>query len=294
MAEDFTIETLASYLHLEVSRVARLAERGRLPGRKVGGLWRFPEAEIHHWLEDKIGAADDDELARMEGALERADQTTEQETLCVSGLLPAGAVAVPLLPVAQFPHITPPTVRVQASYPGASAEVVENSVTIPLEQQINGVEGMLYMSSNSANDGSSTITVTFEVGYDQNIAAVDVQNRIAVALPQLPDESLTAGDVLSRPALADPLEDVLHLLGGLLAGGLVGPLLPLAGGGGIGQDEQDGGQQPRDPDYGELAAGNALRRRLAGVGSTYPLQRVAALGVDHAGRGRRAVGEVAP
>jgi multidrug efflux pump len=100
----------------------------------------------------------------------------------------AGVVSLPLLPVAQYPHITPPTVRVSASYPGASAEVVENSVTIPLEQQINGVEGMLYMSSNSANDGSSSITVTFEVGYDQNIAAVDVQNRIAVALPQLPEE----------------------------------------------------------------------------------------------------------
>ena len=66
----------------------------------------------------------------------------------------AGAVAIPLLPVAQYPAITPPTVRVSASYPGASAEVVENSVTVPLEQQINGVEGMLYMSSNSANDGS--------------------------------------------------------------------------------------------------------------------------------------------
>jgi hydrophobe/amphiphile efflux-1 (HAE1) family protein len=110
----------------------------------------------------------------------------------------AGSVSLPLLPVAQFPHITPPTVRVSASYPGASAEVVENSVTIPLEQQINGVEGMLYMSSNSANDGSSSITVTFEVGYDQNIAAVDVQNRIAVALPQLPEEVQRAGVTVRR------------------------------------------------------------------------------------------------
>jgi hydrophobe/amphiphile efflux-1 (HAE1) family protein len=110
----------------------------------------------------------------------------------------AGAVSIPLLPVAQFPHIAPPTVRVQASYPGASAEVVEKSVTIPLEQQINGVEGMLYMSSNSANDGSSTIIVTFEVGYDQNIAAVDVQNRIAVALPQLPDEVQRTGVTVRR------------------------------------------------------------------------------------------------
>jgi hydrophobe/amphiphile efflux-1 (HAE1) family protein len=110
----------------------------------------------------------------------------------------AGAVSLPLLPVGQFPHITPPTVRVSASYPGASAEVVEKSVTIPLEQQINGVEGMLYMSSSSSNDGSSSIIVTFEVGYDQNIAAVDVQNRIAVALPQLPEEVQRAGVVVRR------------------------------------------------------------------------------------------------
>ena len=110
----------------------------------------------------------------------------------------AGAVSLPLLPVAQFPHITPPTVRVSASYPGANAEVVENSVTIPLEQQINGVEGMLYMSSNSGSDGSSTIIVTFDVGYDQNIAAVDVQNRIAVALPQLPEEVQRAGVTVRR------------------------------------------------------------------------------------------------
>jgi multidrug efflux pump len=98
-----------------------------------------------------------------------------------------------VLSVAQYPEITPPTVRVSASYPGASAEVVENSVTVPLEQQINGVEGMLYMSSNSANDGSCSITVTFEVGYDQNIAAVDVQNRVAVAIPQLPEEVQRTG-----------------------------------------------------------------------------------------------------
>ena len=77
----------------------------------------------------------------------------------------AGAICYFLLPVSQFPDITPPQVVVSANYPGASAQVVADTVTTPLEQQINGVEGMTYMSSSSSNDGSSTITVTFEVGY---------------------------------------------------------------------------------------------------------------------------------
>ncbi|MBN1282922.1 MAG: multidrug efflux RND transporter permease subunit [Proteobacteria bacterium] len=100
----------------------------------------------------------------------------------------AGVVCIPLLPVAQFPQITPPVVQVSATYTGASAEVVEKSVTQPLEQQINGTPGMLYMSSISGNDGSSNITVTFEVGYDQDIAAVDVQNRVNIALPRVPED----------------------------------------------------------------------------------------------------------
>ncbi len=100
----------------------------------------------------------------------------------------AGAVCIPLLPIAQFPPITPPTVQIAATYTGASAEVVESSVTVPIEQQVNGVEGMMYMSSNSSNDGSMSATVTFEVGYDLNIAAVDVQNRVQIAQPQLPEE----------------------------------------------------------------------------------------------------------
>src|SRR5205809_1188383 len=78
----------------------------------------------------------------------------------------AGAIAYFLLPVAQFPNITPPQVVVSANYPGASSQVVADTVTTPLEQQINGAEGMIYMSSSSANDGSSRITVTFDVGHD--------------------------------------------------------------------------------------------------------------------------------
>ena len=98
----------------------------------------------------------------------------------------AGVVAYRFLPVAQLPEVAPPQVVVTTSYPGASAEVVANTVTTPLEQQINGVEGMAYMSSVSADDGSSTITITFNVGYPIDIAAVDVQNRVSQAAPQLP------------------------------------------------------------------------------------------------------------
>jgi HAE1 family hydrophobic/amphiphilic exporter-1 len=98
----------------------------------------------------------------------------------------AGLICYQLLPVAQFPNITPPQVVVTAAYPGASSKVVADSVTTPLEQQINGVPGMAYMSSISANDGTSTITITFEVGYPIDVAAVDVQTRITAASGQLP------------------------------------------------------------------------------------------------------------
>ncbi|MES1152882.1 MAG: efflux RND transporter permease subunit, partial [Dongia sp.] len=98
----------------------------------------------------------------------------------------AGLICYQLLPVAQFPEITPPQVVVTAAYPGASSKVVADTVTTPLEQQINGVPGMAYMSSISANDGTSTITITFEVGYPIDVAAVDVQNRVNAASGQLP------------------------------------------------------------------------------------------------------------
>ncbi|HMG50143.1 MAG TPA: multidrug efflux RND transporter permease subunit [Inquilinus sp.] len=98
----------------------------------------------------------------------------------------AGAISYFLLPVSQFPDITPPQVVVSATYPGASAQVVADTVTTPLEQQINGVEGMTYMASSSSNDGSSNITITFDVGYPLSIAAVDVQNRVSQAASSLP------------------------------------------------------------------------------------------------------------
>lgn len=99
----------------------------------------------------------------------------------------AGLVTLFNLPVAQYPEISPPTVRVSAAYPGASAKVVSESVARPIEEQVNGVEGMLYMSSTCANDGSYTLTVTFEVGTDMDMATVLVQNRVAIAESSLPD-----------------------------------------------------------------------------------------------------------
>src|SRR5262249_51532044 len=99
----------------------------------------------------------------------------------------AGAVALFALPVAQYPEITPPTVEVSAVYPGANARVVAARVAAPVEQQVTGVEGMMYMSSQCANDGSYTLTVTFQNGPDLNIAQVLVQNRVSLAEPILPD-----------------------------------------------------------------------------------------------------------
>src|SRR5207302_10142306 len=105
----------------------------------------------------------------------------------------AGVVAVHNLPVAQYPPITPPTIQVQCNYPGAAAEDVADSVAAPIEQQINGVEGMLYMVSQSNNDGSYNLTVTFKPGVNLNFAQVLVQNRINLALPLLPDVVKQAG-----------------------------------------------------------------------------------------------------
>jgi multidrug efflux pump len=99
----------------------------------------------------------------------------------------AGLVALPTLPLAQYPRITPPSIIVSCNYPGASAQVVAESVAAPIEQQVNGVEDMMYMSSQSANDGSYSLTVTFKPGVNLNFAQVLVQNRVNLALPLLPD-----------------------------------------------------------------------------------------------------------
>src|SRR5207302_6012285 len=119
----------------------------------------------------------------------------------------AGIVAVPTLPVAQYPQITPPGIVVQCTYPGADARVVAESVAAPIEQQINGVEDMLYMVSQSNNDGSYTLTVTFKPGVNLNFAQVLVQNRINLALPLLPDVVKQAG-VTTRKRNPDILQVV--------------------------------------------------------------------------------------
>ncbi len=100
----------------------------------------------------------------------------------------AGGVTLGTLPVSQYPEITPPTVEVSATYPGANAQVVSETVAAPIEQQVNGVEDMIYMSSTSASDGSYKLTVTFEVGTNLDMAQVLVQNRVKLAEPNLPEE----------------------------------------------------------------------------------------------------------
>src|ERR1700761_6159532 len=99
-----------------------------------------------------------------------------------------GLAALTLLPVTQYPEIVPPTVQVTTSYPGASADTVARTVATPLEQQINGVENMLYMSSQSTGDGNLTLTVTFRIGTDLNVAQMLTQNRVQDALARLPDD----------------------------------------------------------------------------------------------------------
>ncbi len=110
----------------------------------------------------------------------------------------AGAIAMVALPITQYPPIAPPTVIVSINYPGASSQVVADTIGAPVEQQVNGVEGMLYMSSFSANDGSYSLTVTFDLGVDLNTALVMVQNRVALALPQLPDTVQRQGITIKK------------------------------------------------------------------------------------------------
>ena len=113
-------------------------------------------------------------------------------------LLVAGGVSIFVLPIDQFPSITPPTVQVTAVYPGANAETIAQTVGIPIEQQVNGVDGMLYMSSTSSSSGTYSLTVTFEVGTDIDMATVLVQNRVNIAMNSLPSEVTQQGVTVQK------------------------------------------------------------------------------------------------
>ena len=114
-------------------------------------------------------------------------------TVCSLIIMLAGAVAIPTLPIARYPELSPPSVTVSAFYNGANAQAVESAVTTPLEQVINGVEGMMYMTSSSTNTGFCQISITFEIGRDPDLAAVDVQNRVNQALGRMPPDVRTNG-----------------------------------------------------------------------------------------------------
>lgn len=119
-------------------------------------------------------------------------------TVCSLLIILAGAVAIPTLPIARYPELAPPSVTVSAFYTGANAQAVESAVTTPLEQAINGVEGMTYITSSSTNSGFANITVTFDVDRDQDLAAVDVQNRVNQALGRMPAEVRQNGIAVTK------------------------------------------------------------------------------------------------
>ena len=113
-------------------------------------------------------------------------------------LVLAGLIAMSTLPISQYPDITPPTVSIQSNYIGADAQTVEQTTTTAIETQVNGTPGMSYIASNSTANGVSNITVTFDIGTDINIATLDVQNRVSVAEPSLPEIVKRLGIVVRK------------------------------------------------------------------------------------------------
>src|SRR5262249_26344673 len=114
----------------------------------------------------------------------------------------AGTVAMLNLPIAQFPEITPPQITVSTKYPGANAEVVSQNVAAPIEQQVNGADNMMYMNSTSSSTGDMTLSVYFKIGTDPSLAQVDVQNRVNLALPQLPSAVSAQGVSVQKKSAA--------------------------------------------------------------------------------------------
>ncbi|HEV3076325.1 MAG TPA: efflux RND transporter permease subunit, partial [Thermoanaerobaculia bacterium] len=123
-------------------------------------------------------------------------------TVCALLIVLAGVVSIPSLPIEWYPTLAPPLVSVSAVYTGANAQTVESAVTLPLEQQINGAEGMRYLTSTSSNNGLSNITATFELDRNIDLAAVDVQNRVSIALGRLPNEVKTTGVTVAKASNA--------------------------------------------------------------------------------------------
>ena len=122
-------------------------------------------------------------------------------------ILLAGLAAMTALPVAQYPQILPPQVQVTANYPGASAQVIAETVAAPLEQQINGVEGMIYQQSTSAGSGTMSLSVYFEVGRDPDQSTIDVNNRVQAALAKLPEEVRRQGVTVMKKS-----SDILQMV----------------------------------------------------------------------------------
>ena len=196
-------------LAAEVDKVGVLFESkkikdAQLPGfiasyMKRKGVDMEPKATV--MLADFVGS----DLSRLTGELEKLIITLPAgqnrpifATVLALLIVVAGLVTLNILPVAQFPEITPPTVQVSAVYPGANAETVAQTVGIPIEQQVNGVDGMLYMSSNSSSSGAYSLTITFAVGTDIDMATVQVQNMVSIAQSSLPEPVVVQGVTVQK------------------------------------------------------------------------------------------------
>ena len=119
-------------------------------------------------------------------------------TVCALLIILAGSAVIPTLPIAQFPTLAPPQISVVSAYVGASAQTVESAVTVPLEQQINGAEGMKYITSTSSSNGVSSIVATFDLNRDPDLAAVDIQNRVNTAQGRLPNAVKATGITITK------------------------------------------------------------------------------------------------